>query len=134
MYQPVWARSCHAKKVDAELNNACRIVTGHLRPTPFPLLYRTAGVAPPDIRRQTHGSTEKHKQETDLRHPLFDHSYPRARLKTRKNLRTVDSVQPDQAASHRLELWNTWDNTTNEAIQPQKNNFRQEANCREKIG
>ncbi|GFR92554.1 hypothetical protein ElyMa_006203600, partial [Elysia marginata] len=29
-------------------------------------------------------------------------------------------VQPDQAASHRLELWNTWDNTTNEAIQPPK--------------
>ncbi|GFS02260.1 RNA-directed DNA polymerase from mobile element jockey-like protein [Elysia marginata] len=106
----VWARSCHAKKVDAELNNACRIVTGQLRPTTLPLLYRTPGIAPPDIRRQTHGSTEKHKQETDLRHPLFDYSYPRV----------VKSVQPDQAASHRLELWNTWDNTTNEAIQPPK--------------
>ncbi|GFR81077.1 RNA-directed DNA polymerase from mobile element jockey [Elysia marginata] len=116
----VWARSCHAKKVDAELNNACRIVTGQLRPTTLPLLYRTAGIAPPDIRRQTHGSTEKHKQETDLRHPLFDHSYPRARLKSRKSFRTVESVQPDQAASHRLELWNTWDNTTNEAIQSPK--------------
>ncbi|GFS26736.1 endoglucanase [Elysia marginata] len=116
----VWARSCHAKKVDAELNNACRIVTGQLRPTTLPLLYRTAGIAPPDIVRQTHGSTEKHKQETDLRHPLFDHSYPRARLKSRKSFRTVESVQPDQDASHRLELWNTWDNTTNEAIQPPK--------------
>ncbi|GFS06015.1 ATP-dependent RNA helicase p62-like [Elysia marginata] len=81
---------------------------------------RTAGIAPPDIRRQTHGNTEKQKQETDLRHPLFDHSYPRARLKSRKSFRTVESVQPDQAASHRLELWNTWDNTTNEAIQPPK--------------
>ncbi|GFR73303.1 ATP-dependent RNA helicase p62-like [Elysia marginata] len=78
------------------------------------------GIAPPDIRRQTHGSTEKHKQETDLRHPLFDYSYPRARLKSRKSFRTVESVQPDQAASYRLELWNTWDNTTNEAIQPPK--------------
>ncbi|GFR87248.1 hypothetical protein ElyMa_000742000 [Elysia marginata] len=116
----VWARSCHAKKVDAELNNACRFVTGQLRPTTLPLLYRTAGIAPPDVRRQTHGSTEKHKQETDLRHPLFDHSYPRARLKSRKSFRTVESVQPDQAASHRLELWNIWDNTTNEAIQPPK--------------
>ncbi|GFS10981.1 RNA-directed DNA polymerase from mobile element jockey-like protein [Elysia marginata] len=62
----VWARSCHAKKVDAELNNACRIVTGQLRPTPLPLLYRTAGIAPSDIRRQTHGSTEKLKQEDTL--------------------------------------------------------------------
>ncbi|GFS10999.1 retrovirus-related Pol polyprotein from type-1 retrotransposable element R1 [Elysia marginata] len=33
----VWARSFHAKKVDAELNNACRIVTGQLRPSPLPL-------------------------------------------------------------------------------------------------
>ncbi|GFS03638.1 RNA-directed DNA polymerase from mobile element jockey-like protein [Elysia marginata] len=100
----VWARSCHAKKVDAGLNNACRIVTGQLRPTQLPLLYRTAGIASPDILRQTHGSTEKHKQETDLRHPLFDHSYPSARLKTRKSFRTVERVQPDQAASHCLEL------------------------------
>ncbi|GFR99826.1 ATP-dependent RNA helicase p62-like [Elysia marginata] len=38
----------------------------------------------------------------------------------RKSFRTVESVQPDQAASHCLELWNTWDNTTNEAIQPPK--------------
>ncbi|GFS15522.1 RNA-directed DNA polymerase from mobile element jockey [Elysia marginata] len=111
---------CHAKKVDAELNNACRIVTGQLKPTPLPLLYRTAGIAPRDIRRQTHGSTEKHKQEIYLRHPLFDHSYPRARLKSRKSFRTVESVQPDQAARQRLELWNTWDNTTNEAIQTPK--------------
>ncbi|GFS02699.1 RNA-directed DNA polymerase from mobile element jockey-like protein [Elysia marginata] len=129
----VWARSCHAKKVDAELNNTCRIVTGQLRHTPLPLLYRTAGIAPLDIRRQTHGSTEKHKQETDLRHPLFDHSYPRARLKSRKSFKTVESVQPDQAASHRLELWNTWDNTTTKPSNPQKNNFRQEEKCREKI-
>ncbi|GFS08956.1 hypothetical protein ElyMa_003025500, partial [Elysia marginata] len=67
--------------VVVELNNACRILTRQLRPTPLPLLYRTAEIAPPNIRKQTHGSTEKHKQETDLRSPLFDHSYPRARLK-----------------------------------------------------
>ncbi|GFR75289.1 ATP-dependent RNA helicase p62-like [Elysia marginata] len=47
-------------------------------------------------------------------------SYPRARLKTRKSFRTVESIQPHQAASHRLELWNTLDNTRNEAIQPLK--------------
>ncbi|GFS26439.1 ATP-dependent RNA helicase p62-like, partial [Elysia marginata] len=40
--------------------------------------------------------------------------------KIRKSFRTVESVQPDQAASHRLELWNIWDNTTNEDIQPPK--------------
>ena len=46
---PVWARSWHATKIDPELNDACR--TGQLRPTPLSLLYRSAGIAPPDIRR-----------------------------------------------------------------------------------
>ncbi|GFR77736.1 ATP-dependent RNA helicase p62-like [Elysia marginata] len=63
-------------------------------------------------------ATVSPSQQTKLK--PFDHSYPRARLKSRKSFRTVESVQPDQAASHRLELWNTWDNTTNEAIQPPK--------------
>ena len=34
----VWASSCHAQNVDPELHNACRIVTGQLRPTPLALL------------------------------------------------------------------------------------------------
>ena len=55
----VWGRSCHAKKVDAELNNACRIVTGNLRPTPLHSLYRLAGIAPPEIRRDVMTKTEK---------------------------------------------------------------------------
>ena len=33
---PVWANSCHAKKVDPELNYSCRTITGNLRST---LLY-----------------------------------------------------------------------------------------------
>ena len=113
----VWARSCHAKKVDPELNNACRIVTGQLRPTPLALLYRSAGIAPPEIRRQIHASTEKHKQETDNRHPLFDHICPESRLKSRKSFRTVKSIHPDDSASCRVEIWENWDNTPSEAVQ-----------------
>ena len=113
----VWARSCHAKKVDPELNNACRVVTGQLRPTPLPLLYRSAGIAPPEVRRQVHSSTHKFKQETDQRHPLFDHKYPESRLKSRKRFRTVESLDPDHSASRRLEIWNEWDNVSNEAVQ-----------------
>ena len=59
----VWARSTHAKKVDPELNNACRIITGQLRSTPLSLLYRTAGIAPPHTRREINGRTEKYRQE-----------------------------------------------------------------------
>ena len=54
----VWGKSCHAKNVNAELNNACRLVTGTLRPTPLASLYRLAGIAPPDVRRDTITRTE----------------------------------------------------------------------------
>ena len=50
---PVWTNSCHASKIDPELNNACRIITGTLRPTHLPALYRLTGIAPPHIRRST---------------------------------------------------------------------------------
>ena len=115
---PVWARSCHAKKVDPELNNACRIVTGQLRPTPLPLLYRTTGIAPPSIRREMQARTQKHMQENDERHPMFGHEYPNSRLKSRKSLRTVDSLDPGISAISRLQAWNEWDNHNNEATQP----------------
>ena len=115
---PVWARSCHAKKIDPELNSACRIVTGQLRPTPLPLLYRTAGIAPPQIRREIQAQTQKHLQETDERHPMFGHRYPNSRLKSRKSLRTVDSLDPSTSAASRLQAWKEWDNYQNEATQP----------------
>ncbi|GFR81256.1 retrovirus-related Pol polyprotein from type-1 retrotransposable element R1 [Elysia marginata] len=126
----VWARSCHAKKVDVELNNACRIVNEQLRPTPLLLQYRTAGIAPPDIRRQIHGSTEKHKEETDLRHPLFDHSYPRARLKT-ELWKASNQIKPQATA---LSYGTHGITQQTKPSSPQKNIFRQEENCREKIG
>ena len=116
---PVWGRSSHAEKIDPELNNACRIVTGQLRPTPLPLLYRSAGIAPPQIRREIQASALKYKQETDQRHPLFDHNCPDSRLKSRNSfIMTVESLHPEQSASCRLEKWNEWDcSTTNDAIQ-----------------
>ena len=115
---PVWARSCHAKKIDPELNSACRIVTGQLRPTPLPLLYRTAGIAPPPIRRDIQARTQKHQQETDERHPMFGHEYPNRRLKSRKSFGTVDSLDPSISAISRLQAWNEWDDHPNEATQP----------------
>ena len=55
----VWDRSAHANKIDPELNNVCCIVTGQLKCTPLPLLYRTAGIALPETRRQAHARVEK---------------------------------------------------------------------------
>ena len=49
---------------------------------------------------------------------MFDHTYPNSRLKSRKSIRTVDRLEPDLAATSRLNNWYDWDNIPNEAIQP----------------
>ena len=44
----VWGKACHVK-VNVELLNTCRVVTGNLRPTPLASLCRLAGIAPEDV-------------------------------------------------------------------------------------
>ena len=114
----VWGNSCHAKKVDAELNNACRTITGNLRPTPLPSLYRLAGIAPPDIRRNVTTRTEKFRQEVDERHPLHGHVPPTSRLKSRKSFMTHESLNTRMAYDHKIEKWREKDQSQcSDAIQ-----------------
>ncbi|MGL4890228.1 MAG: hypothetical protein ACRC52_05400, partial [Aeromonas veronii] len=54
---PVWCRSAHCKQVD----DACRVITGCLKPTPISKLYPLAGIAPPDIRRDVICAEEMRK-------------------------------------------------------------------------
>ena len=115
---PVWARSCHAKKIDPELNNTCQVVTRQLRPTPLPLLYRTAGIAPPQTWREIQSRTHKQLQENDKRHLMFDHKYPQSRLKSRKSFRTVESLDSHLSAFQRLKAWNELETYPNQATQP----------------
>ena len=47
---PAWCRSAHTRLIDSVLNDALRIVTEHLRPTPtdnFPVL---SGIQPVELR------------------------------------------------------------------------------------
>ena len=67
---PVWARSPHASKLDAELNDACRSITRCLRPTNVEELYLLAGIAPPDVRGDVCARVENKKQETNAVHSL----------------------------------------------------------------
>ena len=114
---PVWTRSCHAHNVDPELNKSCRIITGTLKSTPLPSLYKVAGIPPPHIRRETLARTEKNKQINDSRHPLHNHQEVRKRLKSRKSFATVDGLEPTRAADHRLEKWRESDQwPPNEAL------------------
>ena len=49
---PVWCRSAHTWLIDSVLNDALRIVTGCLRPTPTDYLPILAGIQPAELRRR----------------------------------------------------------------------------------
>jgi len=48
---PVWCRSAHIRLIDPTINDALRIVTGCLRPTPADNLPILAGIQPAELRR-----------------------------------------------------------------------------------
>ena len=49
---PAWCRSVHTHLVDIVLNDALRIITGRLRPTPTDNLPVLSGIEPAELRRQ----------------------------------------------------------------------------------
>ena len=89
---PVWERSAYAHLLNPELNQACRAITGCLRPTNVENLYLLAGIAPPEIRRSVCARVERTKQVERETHSLFGHIPARRRLKSRRSFLT--SVQP----------------------------------------
>ena len=50
-YAPVWCRSAHTRLIDSVLNDALRIVTGCLRPTPTDHLPVLSDIQPAELRR-----------------------------------------------------------------------------------
>ena len=76
-----------------------------------------SGIAPPHVRRTTAARVHKHKQETDSRHPLYDHEPEKRRLKSRRSFMTEEGIDPNHAETFRLFTWKEWDNYTNEAVQ-----------------
>ena len=104
---PVWEKSSHAYKIDPVLNEACRSITGCLKPTNVENLYLLAGIAPPAIRRNVTAQREKHKQINDERHPLYGHSAPKKRLKSRNSFLHTTEELTNEPASQRIEQWST---------------------------
>ena len=102
---PVWSRSVHASKLDPALNNACRSITGCLKPTNTSNLHLLAGIAPPEIRRETASRAERLLQSTDPRHPLFGSEPSPTRLKSRRSF--LSHVQPlvQLKAKTNMERW-----------------------------
>ena len=100
---PVWKRSTHAKKLDATLNETCRMITGCLTPTNTNSLPVLAGITPSD--RAVASRTERTRQTTDQRHPLNGHLGVVPRLKSRKSLIKCTEPIHTTAKSAHMELW-----------------------------
>lgn len=49
---PVWQHSTHTRKLDVQLNESMRIITGTLKSTPIPWLHTISNIPPPELRRQ----------------------------------------------------------------------------------
>ena len=101
----MWERSTHSSKVDIELNKSCRTITGTLKATPKQALYILAGIAPPEIRRDTITKVERDKQLTDDRHPMYGHQEARRRLKSRRSFVTTNGLGSVTAKAYRLGKW-----------------------------
>lgn len=48
---PIWMNSAHVSKIDTQLNNTMRLITGTLRSTPIHWLPVLSNIAPPNLRR-----------------------------------------------------------------------------------
>ena len=114
---PVWERSAYAHLLNPELNQACRAITGCLRPTNVENLYLLARIAPPEIRSVC-ARVERTKQVERETHSLFGHTPARRRLKSRRSF--LISVQPVHfpAKVVRVNEWKTGGEGTCRLSQP----------------
>ena len=99
---PLWERSTHAKKLDATLNETCRMISGCVKPTNTNSLPVVDVIAPSDTRRAVASRTERAWQTTDQRHPLNGHLGVVPRLKSRKSF--IKCTEPINTTAKSMEL------------------------------
>ncbi|KAG5892097.1 hypothetical protein JTB14_008068 [Gonioctena quinquepunctata] len=63
---PVWYRSSHTHKIDVQLNELMRLITGTVKPTPIVLLPILTNIAPPQLRRTAAADKEWKKLSNRL--------------------------------------------------------------------
>ena len=68
---PVWCRSAHTCLIDSVLNDALRINTGCLRPTPTDHLPIFSDIQPPELRRMGATVSLAHRRSLDPDHILY---------------------------------------------------------------
>ena len=70
-YAPVWCRSAHTRHIDSVLNNALRIVTGCLRPTPTDHLSVLSSIQLAELSRKGAILSLAHRGSLDPDHILY---------------------------------------------------------------
>ena len=70
---PVWCRSAHTRLIDSVLNDALRIVSGCLLPTPTEYLPVLSGIQPAELRRQGATLSLANRSSLDPDHILHGH-------------------------------------------------------------
>ena len=68
---PVWCRSAHTRLIDSVLNDALRIVTGCLHPTPTDHLPVLSGIQPAELRRMGATLSLAYRGSLDPDHILY---------------------------------------------------------------
>ena len=68
---PVWCRSAHTRLIDSVLNDALRMVTGCLRPTPTDHLPVLSGIQPAELRRMGATLSLAYRGSLDPDHILY---------------------------------------------------------------
>ena len=68
---PVWCRSAHTRLIDSVLNDALRIVTGCLRPTPTDYLHVLSGIQPAELCRLGATLSLAYRGSLDPHHILY---------------------------------------------------------------
>lgn len=85
---PVWLNSAHTQKIDVQLNQTMRIITGTIKTTPLRWLPILSNIAPPGLRRTAALVREHRKIAANERLPIHqDIPYigqERQRLKSRR--------------------------------------------------
>ena len=69
---PVWCRSAHTRLIDSVLNDALRIVTGCLHPTPTDHLPVLSGIQPAELRRMGATLSLAYRGSLDPNYILYD--------------------------------------------------------------